>query len=455
MVIKGRNGVSMKAHEVNFDGLVGPSHNYAGLSKGNIASTNNVGEVSNPRLAALQGLEKAKTLADLGLKQGVFAPHVRPHFQVLKELGFSGSETEIIEKAFKKAPEILAACYSSSAMWTANAATVSPSADTLDKKVHFTPANLNNKFHRSIEPHLTGEILKATFKDSDKFVHHKPLPQTPSFGDEGAANHTRFCSDYENPGVEFFVFGRYGLVQNKPEPKVFPARQTLEASQAIARLHGLDEKKTVFAQQKPGVIDQGVFHNDVISVGNKNVYFYHEEALLEEQKTKDELLKALGSDFHFIKVPTDKVSVQDAVESYLFNSQLLSFSSDKMAIVVPEECRKNNNVWNYLQELISEDHYVKEVKVFDVTESMKNGGGPACLRLRVVLTEDELKCVNPKTLLDDKLYLNLTDWVKKHYRDRLKPSDLSDPKLPTEIRTALDELTQIMNLGSVYDFQKS
>lgn len=445
----------MKAHEVNFDGLVGPSHNYAGLSKGNIASTNNVGEVSNPQLAALQGLKKAKTLGDMGLKQGVFAPHIRPHFQALRELGFSGDESEVIEKAFKKAPEILAACYSSSAMWTANAATVSPSADTLDKKVHFTPANLNNKFHRSIEPYLTGEILKATFKDPAHFVHHKPLPQTPSFGDEGAANHTRFCSEYGESGVEFFVFGKYGLVQNKPEPKVFPARQTLEASQAIARLHGLEEKKTVFAQQNPSVIDQGVFHNDVISVGNKNVYFYHEQALLDEQKTIQELSKALGANFHFIKVPTQKVSVQDAVESYLFNSQLLSFSDEKMTIVVPEECKKNKNVWSYLEELITVDPSIKDVKVFDVTESMKNGGGPACLRLRVVLNDEELLKVNAKTLLDDQLYNDLTVWVKKHYRDRLTPKDLGDPKLPTEIRTALDELTQIMNLGSVYDFQKN
>lgn len=444
----------MNAYEVNFDGLVGPSHNYAGLSKGNIASTNNVGDISNPRLAALQGLEKAKTLSDLGLKQGVFPPHSRPHFKVLKDLGFRGSESEVIEKAYKKAPEILAACYSSSAMWTANAATVSPSADTEDNKVHFTPANLNNKFHRSIEPDLTGKILKSTFKDPESFVHHSPLPHTPSFGDEGAANHTRFCSEYSKQGVEFFVYGRYGLAQNKPEPKVFPARQTLEASQAVARLHGLKEKKTVFAQQNPDVIDQGVFHNDVISVGNKNVYFYHEKAFLEEDKTKEKLIKALGSDFHFIKVPTKKVSVQDAVESYLFNSQLLSITEDKMTIVVPEECRTNENVWRYLQELVSEDKAIKNIKVFNVTESMKNGGGPACLRLRVVLTADELIKVNPKALLNEELYLTLSNWVKKHYRDRLSPDELRDPKLPHEIRTALDELTQIMNLGSIYDFQK-
>ena len=61
----------MKYFEANFDGLVGPTHNYAGLSVGNVASLNNAKNTSNPKQAAKQGLAKMKALADLGMVQGV------------------------------------------------------------------------------------------------------------------------------------------------------------------------------------------------------------------------------------------------------------------------------------------------------------------------------------------------------------------------------------------------
>ena len=445
----------MDTYEFNFDGLVGPSHNYAGLSAGNVASMSNAGDISSPKKAAKQGLAKAKALSDMGLKQGILAPHARPDFTVLKRLGFTGSEKDMVEKAAKLAPEVLAACYSASAMWTANAATISPSSDTSDGKVHITPANLNNKFHRSIEPGLTGRILKATLKDEAVFNHHMHLPEVGHFGDEGAANHTRFCDEYGQEGVEFFVYGKYGFRADKPTPRRFPARQTFEASQAVARLHGLKDSKVVFAQQNPDVIDAGVFHNDVISVGNRNVYFYHQHALLNSDRVIAELKEKFGSNpLHCIQVPADKVAVSDAVQSYLFNSQLVSLTGDKMAIIVPEECRTNENVWNYLQELVTLGTPVQEVKVYDVKESMKNGGGPACLRLRVVLNDSEIKGVNPNTILTDDLFNKLNSWVDKHYRDQIHPDDLKDPSLIGEVKTALDELTQIMSLGSVYDFQR-
>jgi len=444
----------MSSYEINFDGLVGPSHNYAGLSSGNVASTSNAGDVSNPKAAAHQGLKKAKALHDLGFKQGILAPHERPAFETLRRIGFNGSDEEIIEKAGKKNFEILAACYSSSAMWTANAATIAPSADTRDGKVHVTPANLSNKFHRSIEPFLTGEILKRTLPDPSVFSHHLHLPEGGHFGDEGAANHTRFCAEYGRKGVQLFVFGRHAFREGMPAPKKFPVRQTLEASEAIARLHQLNPEKTLFAQQNPAVIDGGVFHNDVISVGNKNVYFYHEDALLDSDRVLEDLRRSLdGTDFHAIKVSRKQVSVQDAVSSYLFNSQLLSLPDGGMMIVVPEECRQNKAVWDYLQELTGKNTPIRKIQVFNVTESMKNGGGPACLRLRVALKESEIKGVNPHTLLDENLYKKLYDWVDKHYRDQLKPRDLLDPHLVREIKTALDELTQILNLGALYSFQ--
>ncbi|WJD61311.1 N-succinylarginine dihydrolase [Pseudomonas kurunegalensis] len=447
----------MKSYEVNFDGLVGPTHNYGGLSYGNVASQSNSQQGSNPREAARQGLAKMKALADLGFKQGVLAPQERPDVAALRRLGFSGSDAEVIQRAAKEAMPLLVASCSASSMWVANAATVSPSADTADGRVHFTAANLNCKYHRSIEHPTTSRVLGAMFNNEKHFAHHAALPAVAQFGDEGAANHTRFCRVYGEPGVEFFVYGRSAFDARYPAPQKYPARQTLEASQAVARLHGLSDDGVVYAQQNPAVIDQGVFHNDVISVGNGEVLFYHEDAFLETDTVLGQLrakLASKGGNFQAICVPRAAVTVEDAVRSYLFNSQLLSRDDGSMLLVVPEECRNNERVWAYLGQLTSQGGPVKEVKVFDLKQSMQNGGGPACLRLRVALKESELAAVNQGVIMTAPLYDTLVGWVDKHYRDRLSDADLADPQLLVECRTALDELTQILKLGSVYPFQR-
>lgn len=446
----------MKSCEVNFDGLVGPTHNYGGLSFGNVASQNNCQQASNPREAALQGLAKMKALMEMGFTQGVLAPQERPDVAGLRRLGFSGSDAQVIQRAAKESMPLLAASCSASSMWVANAATVSPSADTADGRVHFTAANLNCKYHRSIEHPTTSRVLGAMFADQQHFAHHAALPAVAQFGDEGAANHTRFCRNYGEAGVEFFVFGRAAFDSRFPAPQKYPARQTLEASQAVARLHGLSAEGVVFAQQNPAVIDQGVFHNDVISVGNGEVLFYHEDAFLHTEPMLAELNDKLGrrgGRFQAICVPRSEVGVEDAVRSYLFNSQLLSRADGSMLLIVPEECRSNERVWNYLQRLLADDSPIREVKVFDLKQSMQNGGGPACLRLRVALNETELAAVNPGVIMTAPLYETLTQWVDKHYRDRMSDSDLADPQLLTECRTALDELTQHLKLGAVYPFQ--
>ncbi len=444
----------MKAYEVNFDGLVGPTHNYAGLSVGNVASLNNASQASSPKEGAKQGLQKMKALHDMGLKQAMLPPLERPDVFTLRKLGFTGTDEQVLQKAHKEAPQILVAASSASSMWTANACTTSPSADTADGKVHFTGANLANKFHRSIESPTTSRVLQSIFKDEKHFVHHEPLPLGDHFGDEGAANHTRFCKQYGSAGVEFFVFGKYAFDSRHPAPQKFPARQTYEASQAIARLHQLDPAKVVYAQQNPEVIDQGVFHNDVISVGNRNALFYHEEAFLNTDDVFEQIRRAFGDeDFHFIKVPSAEVTVDDAVNTYLFNSQLVSLDDDTMAIIAPGECEEHPRVKAYLDKLVSENTPIKQVKIYDVKQSMRNGGGPACLRQRVVLNDDELKATNQNVFMNDDLFARLNQWVDKHYRDQLVADDLADPQLLIESRTALDELTQILNLGSVYPFQ--
>jgi succinylarginine dihydrolase len=441
------------AGEFNFDGIVGPTHNYAGLSFGNVASERSLGSVSSPRQAALQGLAKMKALHDMGLGQGVLPPQERPAVDVLRRLGFAGDDAAVLRAAARRAPRLLAACSSASSMWTANAATVSPAADTADGRVHFTPANLVSKFHRSIESSTTSRALRAIFADPERFAHHEPLPAVDHFGDEGAANHTRLCRDYGERGVELFVYGREAFGAGRA-PRRYPARQTREASEAIARLHGLDDRLTVFAQQHPDVIDEGVFHNDVIAVGNGPVLFHHEHAFADTEGVHENLRRALGDEFQPVVVPASRISVADAVDTYLFNSQLVSLAGGDMALVLPEECRAHGGVWQYLTELVEDGATpIRQLVVKDVKQSMRNGGGPACLRLRVVLEDVGREAVSPGALLTDDLYLRLCTWVQRHYRERLDVAELADPNLLEECRTALDELTTIMGLGSIYPFQ--
>jgi succinylarginine dihydrolase len=441
--------------EYNFDGLVGPTHNYAGLSFGNVASFNNVRSTSNPREAALQGLAKMRALAARGFAQALLPPQRRPNLGLLRQIGFGGTDAEVIGKAWKAAPQVLASAYSASPMWTANAATVSPAHDTADGRTHLTVANLNNKLHRAQEHGQTERTLRAIFRDQDHFAVHAALPQTPAFGDEGAANHIRLCAGHGERGVEVFVYGREEFSRDAVAPTRFPARQTLEASRAVARLHGLDERRTVYLQQDPAVIDAGVFHNDVISVGNADVLFYHERAFIDEDRALASLrgaLQCVETDLRAVRVPAAAVPVQDAVSSYLFNSQLLSKPDGRMALVVPQECRENAAVARYLDELLTAGGPIDELICFDLRQSMRNGGGPACLRLRVALTDAQAAAMHGGVIMNETLYGKLVAWVDRHYRDRLAPSDLADPQLAIEADTAMDELATLLGLPGLYAF---
>jgi succinylarginine dihydrolase len=447
--------VPEKAYEVNFDGLVGPTHNYAGLSRGNLASQRSKHVVSNPRAAALEGLAKMKLLADLGVKQAVLPPHERPDIHALRRLGFSGSDAEVLRRARESDPTLLATCCSASAMWAANAATVSPSADAADGRVHFTPANLVSQRHRSLEPQTTGRVLRAMFNDPERFVHHPPLEATAALGDEGAANHVRLAPSHGEGGIELFVYGRGADAVRAPTR--FPARQTKEASQSVARLHALAAKRTVFAQQNPTAIDRGAFHNDVVSVGNENVFLYHEEAFADADELISDLLGRFTSlragELVPLKVPTAELPLDEAVKTYMFNSQLVTLPDGTMSLIAPAECAESDSARAVIDRLLAEGTPLRTVHYVSVRQSMSNGGGPACLRLRVVLTDSELARVMPGVLLTDELYTTLTEWVRRHYRDRLTADDLADSKLLDESRAALDELTGLLGLGAVYPFQ--
>ncbi|HEX5776732.1 MAG TPA: N-succinylarginine dihydrolase [Caulobacteraceae bacterium] len=442
----------MKAVEANADGLVGPTHSYAGLAPGNLASELNQGEVSNPRAAVLQGLAKMRRLADWGVPQFVLPPHERPLIPFLRGVGYGGSDADVLERAWKEAPPLAAAACSASSMWAANAATVTPSADAGDGRVHFTPANLVTHLHRSIEAEQTTRVLRRLFADERCFAVHDPLHAQPHFADEGAANHVRLCADHGEVGVNLFVFGRGAW---EPWSGRFPARQTREACEAIARRHGA--RGAVFARQAQAAIDAGAFHNDVVCVGARTTLLFHELAFDNRVEMEGDIRRAArGFEPQFVEISQADLPIEDAVKSYLFNSQLLSLpGEDRLTLLAPVETQENPRAHAAAQALAASNGPIGRVEYVDVRQSMRNGGGPACLRLRVVLTDEELAAANPAQRLDASLHERLTSWAGRHYRDRLIPADLADPQLLNEGRAALDELTRILELGGdFYPFQR-
>ncbi len=445
----------MKTLEINFDGLIGPTHNFAGLATGNLAATKSKSNTSHPKKAALQGLAKMRLLHQLGLRQGFVPPQERPDFITLRQFGFTGTEKAILEKVGQSNENLLARVYSSSFMWTANAATVSPSADTKDRKIHITPANLATLPHRALESPATTRMLKEIFFDQKIFQHHPALPTDGVHFDEGAANHLRMCAEYDGPGIEIFVYGNSAVSGVRPQK--FVSRQSLEAAQVNVKKHKLRQEQAIYVQQNPKVIDSGVFHNDVIAMNNQGFLIFHEDAFVGKSGFLKELqakfLKFTGRSCLIEEIPKKRLSVKEAVKTYFFNSQLVSLPSGRMVMIAPQEYFESSSARSLIEEIVQKDNPVQKVMAVDLKESMLNGGGPACLRLRVVVNEKELTGIRENYLLDEKKIRQLENWVRKHFRDELNLEDLKDAQLLKETRTALDELTELFGLGNIYEFQ--
>jgi succinylarginine dihydrolase len=435
--------------EINFDGLVGPTHHYAGLSSGNLASERHAGAVSNPRAAALQGLEKMRFVAGLGVGQAILPPQPRPDLGLLRRLGFEGSDTSVLAHARRTAPGLLSAAFSASSMWTANAATVAPSSDTEDGRVHLVPANLVTMLHRSIEAAATTRVLAHVFGDTRYFEVHDPLPASDWTADEGAANHTRLAT--EVGAVHLFGWGR--VRGGKRRPSVHPARQTREASEAVARLLRLPQVRSVLWQQAPTGIDGGAFHSDVLCVGNDGLLLLHERAFLDHEALVAELRLRLGGELDVLIASERELPTAEAVASYPFNSQLVTLPAGGMAIVAPREAEHSHAARSFLERVVKEPSPVTELHYVDVNDSMNNGGGPACLRLRVRLESHEERALAGRVLWNGTLHEELVACVSRRYRDRLTLDDLPDPEFVDECRTTLDEITNILDLRGVYDFR--
>ena len=398
--------------EINFDGIIGPSHNYAGLSLGNLASAGHAGDTSYPRAAALQGLAKMRHNLALGLYQGFLLPLPRPNPAFLGAIAADGSED----------PRLRAAAWSASAMWTANAATVSPAPDTADGRCHLTAANLVTMPHRAQEWPDTVRQLRLAFADAAHFAVHDAVP--PSFGDEGAANHMRMCAGHGGPGLEIFVYGKPG--------GAFPARQHEQASRVVARRHGLDPARTLFVEQNPAAIAAGAFHNDVVAVANERVLFTHEQAFADPDETYAAIRGALP-EAEIVVVPASAVSLADAISSYLFNAQLLTLPSNEMALVIPLEAWGHRQVRGWLDAMLASNGPIRQVLPVDVRQSMANGGGPACLRLRVVA---DPATVDPRFMLDPAKASRIEGIVAAHWPEAIHPESLGSAALVQQVIAA-------------------
>ena len=414
----------MRLVEINFDGIVGPSHNYAGLSLGNLAATANAGTVAYPRAAALQGLEKMRANQALGLQQGFLLPLPRPKASFLEALGRPD------DLALK------AAAWSASSMWTANAATVSPAPDTADKRCHFTAANLATMPHRSLEWPDTARQLRVAFSDPRHFAHHEAVPAC--FGDEGAANHMRMAASHDAPGIEIFVYGRSG--------GTFPARQHEQASRAVSRLHALPVDRVLFAEQNPAAIAAGAFHNDVVAVANERVLFAHKEAFADPETLFAQIRERLP-EAEFVIVPASAVSLAEAVKSYLFNAQLVTLpNGEGMALIVPSEAWEAPAVRKWLDGMLSGNGPIRRVIPVDVRQSMANGGGPACLRLRVVA---DPATIDPRFLLAEAKGDTIAGIVAKYWPEQIDPGEIGNPALVGDVVSARAALLQHLDLAEL------
>jgi succinylarginine dihydrolase len=410
--------------EINFDGIVGPTHNYAGLSLGNLASTANLGQVSEPRSAALQGIDKMRANLMLGLVQGIFLPHPRPDRDWLAGLGTSIEDAE---------PPIAANAMSASAMWAANAATVSPSPDTADGKCHLTVANLRTMPHRSHEWPATLAQLELAFRDPG-FAVHSPVPA--AFGDEGAANHMRLCNGHGEPGIEVFVYGVSGAA--------FPARQHSEACKAIARLHRLDPKRVLFVEQSAEAIAAGAFHNDVVAVANERILLAHEKAFAERDRVIGDC-ERLFPELQLVEVGEAEVPLGDAIKSYLFNAQLVSTGGETI-LIVPEESRETPSVWSWIERQLAGNGPIRRVEVVDVRQSMANGGGPACLRLRMVADPAR---IDPRFLVDEDKMDRIAEVIDRHWPLEIHSGAIQDPALIAGAENARAKLLEALDLNEL------
>jgi len=410
--------------DLNFDGFPGPTHHFGGLGYGNMASKASALSSSSPRRAALQAIEKMKMMVDMGVIQGILPPHPRPYMPLLAEF---------------KHPIIVRVANSSSFMWAANAATVTAAPDAADGRIHFTPANLVSNLHRSIEASLTTQILGAIFHDTRYFKVHSALPA--AFPDEGAANWTRLQRN-DGTAVSLAVYGRSIRAPDELPHHIVP-RQSKEALELIADRHGMGPDSVVFLKQSPQIVDQGVFHNDVIATGHGDLMIMHEAAY---DAPSMHLLDCVHG-IRRLVVSNDELSVPDAVESYWFNSQIVRDGAGRCVMIAPERCMKLPHIERLTARVIAAG--IDDVRFVSLSESLANGGGPACVRLRVPISHDMLAAIPSAVIMTQSRLNTLTQCVMRWYPEALNVSELATVHQNT--LHGLRELWEILGMGKLFD----
>lgn len=422
--------------EINVDAVVGPTHHFGGLGVGNLASQQHAQRISYPRAAALEGLKKAALVASLGIPQFLFFPPVRPQLEWLHELGFPLESSAQLAAARQAVPTAFSAAFSSAFMWAANSATVSPACDTGDHCLHFTPANLISSWHRGIEAAERSADLKELCAALSQCHIHRPLPPIIPLRDEGAANHMRLCDGTGYHGLHVFVYGEDESGGGQT-PRFLP-RQTRAACEAIARRHRLDPARTFYLQQHPAAISAGVFHNDVIATSHYDILLHHElaylDAELELQRLEARFLQITGGPLQRVQISNADLPLEDAVSSYLFNSQIVSPTvtagsshGPRMAIICPQQCREIATAHRVVRAILAaSDNPIEEVHWVTLEQSMANGGGPACLRLRVPVPTADIERLPTRWRLEGRLEEHLATAIERWYPETLSLSDFCE-----------------------------
>ena len=428
----------MNLIEIQIDRIVGPTHHFGGLGVGNIASKTNAGEVSNPAAAALQGLDKMRMVAQLGVPQLILPPQTRPASGMLQSLGFRDPQWRTL---LDDNPELFSAAMSSSAMWNANAATVTPAIDNQSNQLTMTIANLNASLHRSIEPCNTELELAKALGCASQIM--PPLAMGSALRDEGAANHMRLGTGENTPGINVFVYG-----DGDSSPTQFWPRQSRAACEAIARRHQLSTENTFFLKQHPQAIDAGAFHNDVVAMSHHNLWVHHELAYWKAGETLqqiEERYRELNDvELNRIEIPDEDLSIADAVSTYLFNSQIVSPPDSRRPVVLcPSDVREHDGAKKIVRDLCQRGIF-REACYVALNQSMSGGGGPACLRLRIPVTTRTLNSVPKLNQWTEEIDQQLRNAIERHYPTEITLEKLTDPSILSQAENAASAIQGIL-----------
>ena len=116
------------------------------------------------------------------------------------------------------------------------------------------------------------------------------------------------------------------------------------------------------------------------------------------------------------RLPAAEVPLADAIRSYLFNAQLVTPPGGEQTLIVPTEARETPSVWRWIERHVAGNGPIRRVEVVDVRQSMANGGGPACLRLRVVA---DPATVDPRFLVDEAKLDRIGEVIARHWPEQI------------------------------------